>query len=166
MSEFCDQIFLEAFTPRLVVGAREIVITLHSYGYRLGIATGSTRLVLKDMLSKTGLLEYFSAFITAEDVEYSKPNPQPYRKLLHQLETKPEYALVIENAPLGIDSALAADLICLAVATTNHPAVLSHATRTFLNLAEIENFLENEFSLTGGIGEWDIGAFKKVTHAP
>lgn len=165
VSNYCDQLFLQTFTPRLVDGAREIVMTLHSYGYRLGIATGSTRLVLEDMLSETGMLDYFSAFVTAEDVEFSKPHPQPYLMLLKQLQARPEQSLVIENAPLGIDSALAADLICLAVATTNKPEVLSQATKTFFALREIKDFLENDFSLTRGIGRWGFTALKEGSYA-
>ncbi len=165
VSDYCDQLFLEDFTPRLVNGARDLVMALHSYGYRLGVATGSTRFVLDDMLSKTDLLGYFSAFVTAEDVEFSKPHPQPYRMLLQQLQTSLEYALVIENAPLGVDSAMAADLICLAVATTNEPDVLSHATSVFLTLDEIKKYLENEFSQTRGIGVWSFKAPTKEIHA-
>jgi HAD superfamily hydrolase (TIGR01509 family) len=165
VSDYCDQLFLEDFTPRLVDGARDLVMAVHSYGYRLGVATGSTRFVLNDMLSKTGMLGYFSAFVSADDVEFSKPHPQPYRLLLQQLQTSAECALVIENAPLGVDSAMAADLICLAVATTNEPDVLSHATNVFLTLDEIKKYLENEFSQTRGFGVWSLKEPTKEFHA-
>jgi beta-phosphoglucomutase-like phosphatase (HAD superfamily) len=72
---------------------------------------------------------------------------------------------VIENAPLGVDSAIAADLICLAVATTNEPDVLSHATNVFLTLDEIKKYLENEFSQTRGFGVWSLKEPTKEFHA-
>lgn len=159
VSDYRDQLFLEAFTPRLVNGAEELVKLLHHFGYRLGVATGSTRQVVEELLSKTGLRDYFSDLVSSEDVQFSKPHPQPYQLLLQNLEMRPELALVIENAPLGIESALAADLICLAVATTNSPEVLAHADLVFSNLSEIGKSLKEEFEKTKGKGAWN---FKSV----
>ncbi|MBW6472499.1 MAG: HAD family phosphatase [Anaerolineaceae bacterium] len=154
VSDYRDQLFLEAFTPRLVNGAKELVQLLHGFGYRLGVATGSTQQVVEELLLKTGIRDYFSELVTSEDVQFSKPHPQPYQLLLQRLQASTENALVIENAPLGIASAIAADLICLAVATTNTPEVLDHASKVFSNMSEIGIFLENEYSQTKGVGVW------------
>lgn len=165
VSDYRDQLFLEAFTPRLVYGAKELVQLLYGFGYRLGVATGSTRQVVEELLSKTGIRDYFSDLVSSEDVQYSKPHPQPYQLLLQQLPVKPEHALVIENAPLGIQSAIAADLICLAVTTTNSPEVLKQASLVFSELNDIGRFLEEEYNQTKGIGDWDFKSLIEVRHA-
>lgn len=165
VSDYRDQLFLEAFTPRLVNGAKELVLLLHGFGYRLGVATGSTRQVVEELLSKTGIRDYFSDLVSSEDVQFSKPHPQPYQLLLQHLEVKSEQALVIENAPLGIESAIAADLICLAVATTNTPDLLAHASNVFITLDEIGKFLEIEYLRTNGVGVWKFQSINKESYA-
>lgn len=165
VSDYRDQLFLEAFTPRLVNGAKELVQLLHGFGYRLGVATGSTHQVVEELLLKTGIRDYFSDLVSSEDVQFSKPHPQPYQLLLQQLQVRPDQALVIENAPLGIESAIAADLICLAVTTTNSPEVLKQASLVFSDLNDIGKYLEEEFNQTKGIGAWDLKTVMGVYHA-
>jgi HAD superfamily hydrolase (TIGR01509 family) len=165
VSDFRDQLFLETFTPRLVSGAKELVQLLHGFGYRLGIATGSTQQVVEELLLKTGIRDYFSDLISSENVQFSKPDPQPYQMLLQHLQVRPEQALVIENAPLGVTSALAADLICLAVATTNAPDLLSHASKVFITLDEIGKFLEYEYLQSNGVGIWGFQSTIKDIYA-
>jgi HAD superfamily hydrolase (TIGR01509 family) len=165
VSDYRDQLFLLAFTPRLVSGANALVQLLHGFGYRLGVATGSTRQVVEELLMKTGLRDYFSELVSSEDVQFSKPHPQPYNLLLQRLQVRPEQALVIENAPLGVTSALAADLICLAVATTNAPDLLSHASKVFITLDEIGKFLEYEYLQSNGVGVWGFQSTIKDIYA-
>lgn len=165
VSDYRDQLFLEAFIPRLVNGAKELVQLVHGFGYRLGIATGSTRQVVEELLSKTGIRNYFSELVTSEDVQFSKPHPQPYQLLLQHLQVRAEQALVIENAPLGVQSAIAADLTCLGVETTNSAKALNQASLVFSNLGEIRKFLENEYLLTNGVGNWGFQTTIKEIHA-
>lgn len=154
VSDFRDELFLKEFKPRLMEGANELVKMLNEFGYRLGVATGSTRLVAEDVLTKTGIRSYFSTLVTSEDVQFSKPHPQPYQKLLSQLDGNAERAIVIENAPLGIESAVAAGLICMGVTTTNSTEVLSKANKVFSDLEEIKMFLMVEHSNSQGRGPW------------
>lgn len=159
VSDYRDELFLKEFQPQLMNGVKELVSMLNKFEYRLGVATGSTRLVAEDVLTKTGIRSYFSTLVTSEDVQFSKPHPQPYQKLLSQLCGNEEQALVIENAPLGIESAVAAGLFCLAVATTNTMEVLMQANKVFSNLEDIKLFLKAEQSISKGKGSWK---FEKV----
>ena len=159
VSDYRDELFLKEFQPQLMNGAKELVSMLNKFEYRLGVATGSTRLVAEDVLTKTGIRSYFSTLVTSEDVQFSKPHSQPYQKLLHQLDGNAEHAIVIENAPLGIESAVAAGLFCLAVATTNTREVLIQANKVFSNLEDIKLFLKAEQSISKGKGSWK---FEKV----
>ena len=55
--------------------------------------------------------------VTAFDVKYGKPNPEPYLMALKKAGIAPNEALVIENAPLGVRAAVAAGIFTIAVNT-------------------------------------------------
>jgi len=55
--------------------------------------------------------------ITAFDVQYGKPHPEPYLKALKKSGLQPWEVIVIENAPLGVESSFKAGLFTVAVNT-------------------------------------------------
>lgn len=55
--------------------------------------------------------------VTSFDVKLGKPNPEPYLKALEKGNLKPWEAMVIENAPLGVEAAHKAGLFVIAVNT-------------------------------------------------
>jgi len=56
--------------------------------------------------------------VTAFDVENGKPDPEPFLMGLKKGgNLKPNQAIVIENAPLGIEAAVAAGIFTIAVNT-------------------------------------------------
>jgi len=55
--------------------------------------------------------------VTAFDVKKGKPFPEPYLKALKKSGVNPWEAVVVENAPLGVEAAKAAGLFTIAVNT-------------------------------------------------
>jgi HAD superfamily hydrolase (TIGR01509 family) len=55
--------------------------------------------------------------ITAYDVKQGKPSPEPYLKALEKSGLNPWEIVVIENAPLGVESSVAAGLFTIAINT-------------------------------------------------
>jgi beta-phosphoglucomutase-like phosphatase (HAD superfamily) len=55
--------------------------------------------------------------VTAFDVKIGKPHPEPYLMGLKKGHLKPEEAIVVENAPLGIQSSVAAGIFTVALNT-------------------------------------------------
>lgn len=55
--------------------------------------------------------------VTAYDVKNGKPHPEPYLRGLKKMNLLPHEALVVENAPLGVQSAHAAGVFTVAVNT-------------------------------------------------
>jgi beta-phosphoglucomutase-like phosphatase (HAD superfamily) len=55
--------------------------------------------------------------VTAYDVERGKPDPEPYLMALRKGGLAPDEAVVVENAPLGVQSAVAAGIYTIAVNT-------------------------------------------------
>ena len=56
--------------------------------------------------------------ITGEDCERGKPFPDPYLKALKFSNLKSKECLIVENAPLGLQSANNAKIKCVAVTNT------------------------------------------------
>ena len=55
--------------------------------------------------------------VTAFDVKYGKPNPEPYLMALKKGGLKADEAVVIENAPLGVEAGHKAGIFTIAVNT-------------------------------------------------
>jgi len=94
---------------------------------KMAVVTGGDRYRVEKALEDFGLLDYFDAIVTAEDVRQTKPSPEPYLLAASLLECQPADCIVIENAPLGIRSAKAAGMECVAVTTTLAPSFLKQA---------------------------------------
>jgi beta-phosphoglucomutase len=76
--------------------------------------------------------------VTGNDVAHGKPDPEPYRLALNKLEITPGDAVVIENAPLGIESAKAAGIRCIAVATSLPESYLKKADVIFPSMKALK----------------------------
>lgn len=57
----------------------------------------------------------FKTVLSGEDVPERKPHPEIYRRVVRELNVKPDHTLAIEDSPAGVQSAKAAGLICLAL---------------------------------------------------
>ena len=55
--------------------------------------------------------------VTAFDIKFGKPNPDPYLMALAKAGLQPNEAIVIENAPLGVLAGVAAGIFTIAVNT-------------------------------------------------
>lgn len=98
--------------------AREVLKKVQQHGLGIFIVTGSGQLTLIDNLESSfpGVF-HKERLVTAFDVIQGKPHPEPYLKALAKSGVEPWEALVIENAPLGVESAVAAGLFTIAVNT-------------------------------------------------
>src|SRR5262245_29122194 len=107
-------------------GVLEFVEYLKERRYRIGIVTGSIRAQVEPVLGLE-MMNYFDCLVTADDVEYGKPDPEPYIRGAQKLNCTPAACLVIENAPLGISSAKAAGMPVVAITSTLAPYHLRQA---------------------------------------
>lgn len=91
-------------------GAREMLEYLHAHNVPTALATSSGRERTVRLMELTGLDRYFSAMITGDQVEHSKPHPQIYRLACRALDTAPARTLAVEDSRNGILSAYAAGM--------------------------------------------------------
>ena len=97
----------------------------------------SSRRALVEACLEDKVRALFNAVVTAEDVSRHKPHPEPYLAGASALGKRPDECLVVENAPAGIKSALAAGATCFAVCTTLPAEVLADAHYTFPDLSAL-----------------------------
>lgn len=82
------------------------------------VVTGSGQSSLLDRLEKNFPHTFKpELMVTAFDVKYGKPNPEPYLMALEKGKLKANEAIVVENAPLGVEAGVAAGIFTIAVNT-------------------------------------------------
>ena len=104
--------------PRPMPGAMDLLRKIRVQGLMRVIVTGSATHALLDRVN-AAFPEIFSPelMVTAFDVRHGKPNPEPYLMGLKKAGIEATEALVVENAPLGVQAARAAGIFTIAVNT-------------------------------------------------
>lgn len=111
--------YFSQFPPaKMISGVYELQQQMKEWGMTIGIVTGSGQKVLIDRILTDfdGLVEPL-CIVTALDVERGKPQPDPYLAGMRKAGSKPWQTVVIENAPLGVKAAVAAECFTIAVNT-------------------------------------------------
>lgn len=98
--------------------AHDLLKLVKHQGIQIFLVTGSGQPTLIDSLQEhfPGIFQK-ERMVTAFDVKQGKPFPEPYLKGLKKSGVQPWEAIVIENAPLGIESGVAAGLFTIAINT-------------------------------------------------
>ena len=130
-------------------GVKKLVANL-AHKLPLAVASGALRNEVETILTTAGLIDHFTAIVSAEDVERGKPEPDIFLKALAVLNAQngngiqASECVVIEDSKEGIKGARRAGMKVLAV-TNSHPAeLLSEATAVVKSLEAVElSFLQN-----------------------
>ncbi|ABQ03386.1 HAD family hydrolase [Flavobacterium johnsoniae] len=80
---------------------------LKNDGYLLSVCSNSVRKTIELMMERSGLIEYLDFFLSNQDVEKGKPDPEIYSKAINRLGFQPDECLIIEDNQNGIKAALA-----------------------------------------------------------
>ena len=103
---------------QLMQGAESVLQKVKEAGLKASVVTGSGQPnLLKKLESDYKKWIDHTKTISALDVKLGKPHPEPYLMALKAWNISPDEAIVIENAPLGIESAKAAGIFTIAVNT-------------------------------------------------
>lgn len=113
-----DRLLHELFpTAKPRRGARELTLHLAAQGVPQAVATSSSlRTLALKVRSDPGWFASFQAMVTADEVAHGKPAPDIFIEAAHRLGAPdPASCLVFEDAPSGIEAALAAGMHVIAV---------------------------------------------------
>jgi sugar-phosphatase len=103
---------------------------------RWGVVTSGTRLVAAARL-QLSRLPAPGAFVPADDVTQGKPHPEPYLKGALLLAVTPSECLVVEDAPLGIQSAQAGGMKVIGITSTFPASELREADAVITAMSQI-----------------------------
>jgi putative hydrolase of the HAD superfamily len=84
-------------------------------GLSVGLASSSDIGWIEPYLVRFGLIGYFDALATADDVTNVKPDPELYLKALERLQVKGEETIAFEDSVNGSNAAKAAGVNCVIV---------------------------------------------------
>jgi pseudouridine 5'-phosphatase len=88
----------------------------------------------------------FEAIVTSDDVAHGKPAPDIFLEAARRIGGTPETCLVFEDAPLGVEAALAAGMSVIALPEPGHESMVAGA---HLVLEHLEAFDPTEWGLPG-----------------
>ena len=101
-----------------IQGVADVLKHVQSCGHQIWVVTGSGQLTLIDSLQSIfPSIFQRDRIICGLDVVHGKPDPEPYLKAWERCGLDKTECIVIENAPLGIQSGKAAGLTVYAVNT-------------------------------------------------
>ena len=112
--------------PPMMPGAKELMEKIHADGLAIGVVTGSgQRPLINRLLTDYGTFLDEEHIVTAYDIKKGKPFPDPYLKGLKKMgNLNPWEAIVVENAPLGVQASVAASIFTICVNTGHLPEQL------------------------------------------
>jgi beta-phosphoglucomutase len=118
----------------LLSGVKELLATLKSRGIKVAIGSASKNAIT--ILEKLGIADLFDVIIDGNATEKAKPHPEVFLLSAQRLGIPPEHCVVFEDAQAGIEAALAAGMIPVAVGT---PENLKGASMYIAGVSEYIN---------------------------
>ena len=118
----------------MMPGALELVRSIPDG--RWGVVTSGSRKLASNRLRHCGL-PVPVVLVTSDDVASGKPHPEPYLRGAERLGFPPDECLVMEDAPAGIESGLAAGMKVIGMASTYPVEKLTRADAVVGQLSRI-----------------------------
>lgn len=141
----------------LLPGAAKLINHLHSHGIPMGICTGSSDAsyhkkingvngaAIRELFSK---MEFVLSCGSDPEVKNGKPAPDAYLVAATRFKNgpvEPAKCLTFEDSPLGLDSAIDANMQCVMVPDSRLPE--SYRTRATQVIFSLEDFKPDQFGL-------------------
>jgi beta-phosphoglucomutase len=101
--------------------------SLRDAGLRIALATSAGRQRTQSILADLDLLSFFDAVVTGDEVDRGKPDPSIYRLATKRMRKSPRHLIAVEDAVSGVQSARAAGIRCVGVATAERAPALRAA---------------------------------------
>jgi mannitol-1-/sugar-/sorbitol-6-/2-deoxyglucose-6-phosphatase len=96
-------------------GVQEILAFFKARNFRIGLATSSPLSLVKVVVDKLGIEDYFETVASAEHLPYGKPHPQVYMDCAQAMAVSPLQCLAFEDSFNGLIAAKAARMTCVAI---------------------------------------------------
>ena len=122
---------IEGGAVRAFPDALRLVQAVHDLGWPMAVASSSknANAMMKPVLLRSGvsLLDVFSANVCGRDLAHGKPDPELFLLAASELHIAAQHCFVAEDAPAGIEAALAGGMTGLGVARLGDASLLRAA---------------------------------------
>ena len=135
-----DNYFRKEYTFNVFKGTYKIINILKNNRRKIALVTGAEKYRILESVPKN-FLDQFDILVTSDDVVNTKPNPEPYLKAAKLLNAKEKDCIVVENAPLGIQSAKNAGMFVVALETTLPKCYLLEADLILESIVDLFKFI-------------------------
>jgi len=125
ISDKKNQYYEQNSSMKIYEGVEKIIDWLIKRNIRIALVTGSDKRRLRTSIPL--LLKKFDIVVAGGDVKKGKPHPDPYLLAMERLSLRGDQCIIVENAPLGIESAIATNSYCIAISTTANEIELKKA---------------------------------------
>jgi HAD superfamily hydrolase (TIGR01509 family) len=116
---------------RLKAGAREYLEALRALGVKLGVATNLTTHVAQAVLGANGVLDWFAALTSADEVPRGKGFPDIWRLAARKLGVEPRLCVAYDDVAKALPGIRAAGMTACAVREPDMPQDFEAMKREF-----------------------------------
>jgi beta-phosphoglucomutase len=149
------ELFKQIQNSQAIEGAKQLIMDLTSCNCLKAIVSGASRKEIEAILDDNIGLKNFNVVIAGDDIEEGKPHPSPFQTALQRMDLKPSEAIVVENAPLGVEAAIRAGIEYI-VTLNNTPLDISSDFKDTISFNEKEKnkLFKDTKSASSFLKEW------------
>jgi len=149
------ELFKQIQKSQAIEGAKELIEDLRYCNCLKAVVSGASKKEIEAILDKNIGLKNFNVVIAGDDIEEGKPHPSPFQTALRRMDLKPSEAIVVENAPLGVEAAIRAGIEYI-VTLNNTPLSISSDFKGTISIADKERnkIFKDTKSASSFLKEW------------
>lgn len=117
-------------------GVLHWLVKLNADGWRQCVASSAPRANLEAIMSALRIEKYFAAVASAEEVKRGKPHPDIFLTAAEKVSVAPARAVVVEDAPAGLEGARRAGCRTIGVLTTHATLAADIVVKTLAELPD------------------------------
>lgn len=144
-NEYFHKLLRERGVP-VKPGLHELLAYLKEHGYKVILATASTKEYSMRNLREAGVDQYFTRMVTGDMVTHAKPNPEVFLRAAEMLGEAPEHCMVLEDSLNGIEAGLRGGFVTVMVPDLTQPdeTLRSRVSAVCSSLSEVIPVLEGQ----------------------
>ena len=149
------ELFKQIQKSQAIEGAKELIEDLRYCNCLKAVVSGASKKEIEAILDENIGLKNFNVVIAGDDIEEGKPHPSPFQTALGRMDLKPSEAIVVENAPLGVEAAIRAGIEYI-VTLNNTPLSISSDFKGTISIADKERnkIFKDTKSASSFLKEW------------
>lgn len=123
---------------------KSVFADLKNKGLSIGIASSSERTAIKSLIFSQKVEKMVDFYISGEECDAHKPDPEIYLRALDELGLSPEEAIAVEDSPTGIQAAKRAGMKVCAFCSGHEEIVLDQSAADWIirDLHEVMEHIE------------------------